>query len=211
MATSLASTRIGRRLRRQQFSRRRRAAVLGCALVAGTTTTMVSAALFTDATTVPGAAVDTSNVVLELAPTARVFSFTLAPGESFVTPLTVSNNGPLALRYAVRGNSDAADANFIAPRLRFTAKTGVTTCTTPGFAASGTVIAGPVTAASTTGTNVLGSPTQGGQTGDRVLGPGASEVLCLQTTLPADQRGDIGGRSTTVTYTFAAEQTANNP
>ena len=59
------------------------------------------------------------------------------------------------------------------------------------------------------GAQAVGDPTQGAQTGDRVLSASASEVVCIQVSLPlSDSTGQ--GLTTTATLNFIAEQTANN-
>ena len=64
----------------------------------------------------------------------------------------------------------------------------------------------------TTGTSAIwGSPVQGAQAGDRVLAAGANEVFCVNVTLPLAATNASQGATTTATFTFDAEQTANNP
>lgn len=62
-----------------------------------------------------------------------------------------------------------------------------------------------------TTTNIVGDPTQGAQAGDRVLAGGASETLCFKATLPLGTPNTYQGATTNITFTFNAEQTANNP
>ena len=64
---------------------------------------------------------------------------------------------------------------------------------------------------STTGVNVIGNPAQGAQTGDRTLNAGASETLCFNVSLPLSTGNAYQALSTTATFAFDAEQTANNP
>ena len=60
-------------------------------------------------------------------------------------------------------------------------------------------------------TAALGDPTVGAQAGDRTLAGLASEILCFQAALPAATGNAFQGATTTATFTFSAEQTANNP
>jgi hypothetical protein len=60
------------------------------------------------------------------------------------------------------------------------------------------------------GTSIIGDPTQGAQAGDRVLAAAADEVLCFHVLLPDTATDDVAGLTTTATFTFDAEQTANN-
>jgi hypothetical protein len=57
----------------------------------------------------------------------------------------------------------------------------------------------------------LGNPSQGAQTGDRTLAGGASEVLCFRVSLPLSAGNTLQGATSDATFTFDAEQTANNP
>jgi hypothetical protein len=57
----------------------------------------------------------------------------------------------------------------------------------------------------------IGDSTVGFQTGDRTLAGAASEILCFQATLPLATTITFQGATTTATFTFNAEQTANNP
>jgi len=57
----------------------------------------------------------------------------------------------------------------------------------------------------------FGDPTQGADTGDRVLVAGGSEVLCFRVSLPLSTDDTFQGATSTATFTFDAEQTANNP
>ena len=58
--------------------------------------------------------------------------------------------------------------------------------------------------------NLVGNPNQGSQAGDRTLNASASEVLCFYVTLDISAPNSMQGASTTSTFTFDAEQTANN-
>jgi hypothetical protein len=55
------------------------------------------------------------------------------------------------------------------------------------------------------------SPTQGADTGDRTLAASADEDLCFNVELPSATGNSFQGLTTTATFAFAAEQTANNP
>ena len=57
----------------------------------------------------------------------------------------------------------------------------------------------------------IGSTTQGAQAGDRTLAGCANEVLCFRVSLPLATGNTLQGMTSAVTFTFDAEQTANNP
>jgi hypothetical protein len=57
----------------------------------------------------------------------------------------------------------------------------------------------------------FGDVTQGTQAGDRTLNASTSENLCFAWDLPIGTGNAYQGATTTATFTFYAEQTANNP
>jgi hypothetical protein len=195
--------------------RERRRLLVGLLVVAvalAGLTTVVTGAFFTGTQSVTGNTFSTGTVKLGVSPSSAALTFsTMAPGDSVTAPLTVSNTGTLGQRYAVLSTTDATDADFLAAQLQMTIKSGVTTCTTAGFAATGSVLFGPGVLGSTTGTKVIGDAAQGAQAGDRSLAAGASEVLCAQVTLPTATGNAYQNAATTATLRFDAEQTTNNP
>ena len=57
----------------------------------------------------------------------------------------------------------------------------------------------------------VGSSAQGANAGDRNLAAGASEVLCFRVSLALSTGNAFQGATSAATFTFDAEQTANNP
>jgi hypothetical protein len=89
--------------------------------------------------------------------------------------------------------------------LTLTVKSGVTTCSNAGFGTDGSqVYTGSVTA------GAIGDTAQGSQAGDRTLNASANEALCFQVLLPTSATNSLQSLSATATFTFGAEQTANN-
>ncbi len=173
---------------------------------------MVTGAFFTDSQDVDGNTFSTGSVAIGVTPaTAAITMTNMAPGDTVTAPLTVANDGTLAQRYAMLSTTDAADANFLAAQLQMTIKSGVTTCSNAGFAATGTTVRPAGVLGSTAGTKVIGDAASGAQAGDRTLAAGASEVLCVQVSLPSSTGNSYQGKTTTATFRFDAEQTANNP
>ena len=166
-------------------------------------------ALFTDSASVAANTFSAGTVDITTSPTSALITFsTMAPGDKVTNPITVTNAGTLQLRYAV---TSTTSENTLAAQIDLTIKTGVTTCTNAGFDTDGTVRYGPGDLGSTTGVNVIGDPTQGSQAGDRTLNASASEVLCFQASLPLATGNSFQGLTSTATFAFQAEQTANNP
>lgn len=171
--------------------------------------TVSTLAVFTDSDSVAANTFTSGNVELTTSPTTALVTYSnMAPGDEVVNPITVTNAGSLDLRYALLSTTTE---NTLAGALQLTVKTGVATCTTGGFAGSGTVVYNAGVLGTTTGTKVLGDAAQGAQAGDRALAAGANETLCVRVNLPLSTTGSAyEGVTTTATFTFDAEQTKNN-
>jgi hypothetical protein len=122
----------------------------------------------------------------------------MVPGDTSTTTMNITNNGSATLRYSMA----ATATNLLGDTLTLTVKTQGTDCATFNGAT--------VLAATTLDGAAIGSATQGDQTGDRTLAPG-SEVLCFRFTLPTSADDALQGASSAATFTFDAEQVANNP
>ena len=174
-------------------------------------------ALFTDTQSVGANTFSTGTVDIATTPaTALVSAGPIAPGDPPVYgAIDVSNDGSLELRYALKSTTTE---NSLAPQLALTirgpAASGVG-CDDPGFATYGTgeiyTGAGGGPLGNTTGINIIGDPAQGAQAGDRILTGGASEFLCFKVDLPLLSTDNTAqGKTTTATFDFISEQTANN-
>jgi spore coat-associated protein N len=170
----------------------------------------MSLAIFTDSANVPNNTFTAGTVSITTDHTASaIVTFgNMAPGDQVTNPLLVTNNGTLQLRYAVTSTATNSDSKGLKDQLQLTVKSGVTTCTNAGFTGSGTTLySGDLD--SGVGGLLIGDPTSGSDTGDRTLSPG-SETLCFNVRLPVGTLNPFQGATTTATFTFAAEQTANN-
>jgi spore coat-associated protein N len=171
--------------------------------------TMSALAVFTDSQAVASNTFSTGNIDISTSPTSALVTFSsMMPGDQVTAPITVSNAGSGALRYAI---TSATTENPLAAQLDLTVKSGVTTCTNAGFSASGAVIYGPGDLGTMAGVNVVGNPAQGSQAGDRTLAASGNEVLCFNVSLPLSTGNAFQSLTTTATFTFQAEQTVNNP
>ena len=191
---------IGTTTAAARASWRRRAAIAAIAsLTLGTVgATAVSLATFTDSKTSSGSF--TSGTIVLGASPATLFTLTsIMPGDSGSASLTVSNAGTGQLRYAITSSSTNADSKNLRDQIALTVKAGA--C--PGTGAA--LFSGALSAAA------LGDVTAGNQTGDRTLAAAASEQLCFAWSLPIATGNAYQGAATTTTFTFTAEQTANNP
>jgi spore coat-associated protein N len=181
--------------------RRRRRAVL--ALLLGLTTIslgagMFSLAIFTDSAQSTGTFAS-GTIDITSSPTVAFTVTSMVPGDTQTAALTIANAGTAALRYALT----SVATNTLGDTLTLDVRTLGTSCAT----FDGSV----VLAATVLDGAAVGSPTQGAQAGDRSLAAAASEVLCFRVSLPIGTGNALQGQSSSATFTFDAEQTANNP
>ena len=170
---------------------------------------VASNAIWTDSEDVDANVFSTGTLDIGTSPTTALVTFSdMAPGDEVTAEITVSNAGSLDLRYAV---TSTTTEDTLAAQLDLTIKSGVTTCTNAGFDTDGTVVYATGDLGSTTGIDVIGDPTQGDDTGDRTLATSADEDLCFNVELPSSTGDSFQGLTSTATFTFAAEQTDNNP
>lgn len=166
-------------------------------------------AVFTSTANIGANTFTTGSVSLTTAPTTALVTFTdMAPGDQVTAPVTVTNAGSLAMRYAI---TSTTTENVLAAQLALTIKSGVTTCTNASFGATGTVIYGAGVLGNTTAVNAVGDPTQGSQAGDRTLAASANETLCFNVSLPLATGNTFQTLTSTATFAFVGEQTVNNP
>jgi hypothetical protein len=199
LATPTLRTRA-RRLSRGQTSGL--AVMLGALTLVSVGATASSLALFTSQTTNTGNAFTAGTIVLGTSPaTALLTASALMPGDTINGTLVVSNTGTGALRYSMSSSSTNADGKGLAPQMTLAVKTLGTSCA----AFDGTSIYSGTLAAA-----AFGSPTAGAQAGDRSLAAAATETLCFRSALDISTPNAFQGAATTTTFTFDAEQTANN-
>ena len=167
-------------------------------------------ALFTDSDPVGANSFTTGTLNLTASPASSAINYVnMVPGDTATQPLSVANGGSTPLRYAVRSTTTE---DVLAAQLDLTVKSGVSSCTTTaGFNATGTVIFGPGDLGSVATANLVGSAAAGANPGDRTLAAGAGETLCFHVELPVGSSNSFQGLSTTATFQFVSEQTANNP
>ena len=185
----------------QPTSRRRRRGIL--AILLGLTTISLGAGMFslaiftdTDASTGTFAA---GTIDIESSPTVAFTVTGMVPGDSNTQALTIDNAGTASLRYALSTTA----TNTLGDTLTLTIKTLGTSCAL----FDGT----SVLAATALDGAVVGNPTQGADAGDRTLAGAASEVLCFRVSLPLATGDSLQDATSSATFTFDAEQTANNP
>ena len=199
--------------------RRRRRQLIGLLFVAATVATIgagsFSLAIFTSTATVGANAFTTGTIVLGVAPATAIFtSASMMPGDSVPAAVagqavTVSNTGTGALRYAISGTSTDADSKHLNTQLLITVRQPDGNAGSSCTLMTGTQLFSAVV--TTAGVNMVGDPTQGNQAGDRALAAGTNETLCFKASLPIGTGNAFQAATSTYAFTFAAEQTANNP
>jgi predicted ribosomally synthesized peptide with SipW-like signal peptide len=173
----------------------------------------MSAALFTDQRTVNNT-FTAGSITLNAANIAALSltSTNVMPGDNITGSVVVQNDGTSQLRYSLTTSSTNVDTKSLRTVLTLTIK-GIDV-TTPGVPCDNfdgaSIVAATVLFNGTTNVG-FGSPTAGSQAGDRVLNAAANETLCLRVNLPSATGNAFQSASTTTTFTFDAEQTANNP
>jgi spore coat-associated protein N len=190
-----ATTDVDRNRRRR---RRGLIVLLLCLSVASLGAGAFSLAIFTDSDATSGT-FTAGTIDIATNPATLLTVANLMPGDSGSATLTVNNNGTGQLRYAMTSASTNADAKALRDQLQLTVRPGA--C--PSAAA--TIYTGALSAAA------FGSTVQGNQAGDRTLNAAASEQLCFGWSLALASGNAYQGATTTTTFTFTAEQTANNP
>ena len=209
MQTTMAPTRM----------RRRRRQLIGLLFVVATVATIGAAsfslAIFTSTATVGANAFTTGTIILGVAPATAIFtSASMMPGNSVPAgvpgqAVTVSNTGTGALRYAISGASTDGDSKHLNTVLLITVKQPDGNAGSSCTLMTGNTLFNAVVP--TAGVNMVGDPTQGQQAGDRALSTGTNETLCFKASLPIGTGNAYQASTSTYTFTFAAEQTANNP
>jgi spore coat-associated protein N len=181
--------------------RRRRSLIvlLLAALCLGTAS--MSLAQFTDSDTSSGS-FTTGTLDIATSPSTLFTVTAMVPGDTVNATLTISNGGTIQLRYAMTSSSTNTDTKALRDQLTLTIKTVGTSCAL----FDGTQLySGAVSGAA------FGSTSQGQQAGDRSLDAATSELLCFRVNLPLASGNGFQGATTSTTFTFSAEQTANNP
>jgi hypothetical protein len=134
----------------------------------------------------------------------------IMPGDTITDDVVVDNVGSAELRYAMTTSSTNADVLDLRDVLTLTVKgTDVSSPETPCDNFDGSTLV--MTTALGPSSGGFGNAAAGAQAGDRALAAGAQETLCFRVSLPLATGAAYEGATTTTTFTFDAEQTANNP
>jgi spore coat-associated protein N len=196
MDTQLTDHQIERRRKR----RRGMVALLGAISILTVGAGTISLAQFTDSATSTWA-FSTGTIDVSVSPAVLTAVTNMMPGDTATQALTVTNAGTGDLRYAM----STVATNALGSQLQLTVKTQ------DGGGGCAAFTGTSVLAITTLNGAAIGSSAQGANAGDRNLAAGVSEVLCFRVSLPLSTGNTFQGVSSAVTFTFDAEQTANNP
>ncbi len=176
----------------------------------GTFSAALSLAVFTDQETVDGS-FTSGSIVLDAAQIdALSLSISpLMPGDMITDDVVVENDGTAQLRYSISTATTDPDTKALRNALSLTVKTvDVTTPGTPCDNFDGTSL---YTGVLGPNTDAVRSPAAVAQAGDRTLAGLSNETLCFRVQLPLATANAYAAASAVTTFTFDAEQTANNP
>jgi camelysin-like metallo-endopeptidase len=185
---------------RRRKRRRGIVALLGAVSLLTIGAGSMSLALFTD-TTSSTWSFTAGTIDISTTPVAFAAINPLMPGDTNTQALTVSNGGTAQLRYAM----STVATNALGTAIQLTVKTEDAGGGCAAFTGTTVVASGNLNGAA------FGSNAQGAQAGDRTLNAGANEVLCFRINLPLSAPNSLQGATSAATFTFDAEQTANNP
>ncbi len=160
---------------------------------------LFSLAYFTDSDTSTGS-FSSGTIILNLS-TATVFNVSgMFPGDVQNATLTLTNAGTGQLRYSMTSAVNSGPS--LAGQLTAVVKSKGTSCAT---------FDGTTLYSGALGGAAFGDPSVTGTVGDPTLNSGNNTDLCFRVTMPALTGNTFQGASTSVTFTFDSEQTANNP
>jgi spore coat-associated protein N len=179
-------------------------------MLLGTFSAAMSLAVFSDQETVP-ATFSTGSIILD---DVQIDGLTLSisplmPGDTITDDVVVENDGTAQLRYSISTATTNPDTKLLRDALTLSVRTiDVTTPGTPCDNFDGTSLYSAVLGA---GSAAVGNPAAGAQAGDRVLNGLSNETLCFRIQLPLATGNAYSAATAVTTFTFDAEQTANNP
>jgi hypothetical protein len=182
---------------RRRKRRRAMVAILLSATLATFGAGAMSLAVFTDTQNVNGDW-STGTIILDVDAGVTFTADDILPGDKGTKTITVENNGTGDFRYSVSASA-TNDGSNLAAQIALTVREGACPST-------GTVVdSGSLQSVS------WGDPAQGVQSDERDVTAGSSEDLCFAWEFPLASGNGYPAKTTTVTYTFDAEQIANNP
>jgi len=161
-----------------------------------------SLAIFTDTAATTGSFASGS-IDITSSPTVAFTVTNMLPGDADTQALTIGNAGLSQFRYSMT----TAASGVLGSALQLTVKEKDTN--TAGCA---NFNGADVVTTTTLNGALIGVVTQGPDAGDRVLDGATNEILCFRVSFPGSITNPaLEAQTSNVTFTFNAEQVANNP
>jgi spore coat-associated protein N len=187
-------------IERRRKRRRGIVALLGAVSILTIGAGSMSLAQFTDSASSTWSFA-TGTVDITESPAVLTSVTNMVPGDTATQAVTITNAGTASLRYAM----STVATNPLGAQLQLTVKNQDAGGGCAAFTGTSVLAATALNGAA------IGSNAQGSNPGDRTLAAGATEVLCFRVSLALSTGNTFQGTSSAVTFTFDAEQTANNP
>jgi hypothetical protein len=184
--------------RRRTKQRRALLAILLASSLASLGAGAMTLAQFTDSDASTGSWTS-GTIILGVSPVTAFSVTNILPGDTANQTIVVSNTGTGAARYSLSTSATNTDTKGLAAQMTLLIQAG--TCASPGA----TLYTGAL------GSAALGSSAPGAQAGDRNVAAAASDSLCFTWSFPLASGNPFQAAATIATFTFASEQTANNP
>ena len=183
---------------RRRSRRRMLAALLMASAIATIGASAMTLAVFTDTQSATGSWTSGTIKLGAISPSTVFTATNILPGDGGSQTVVVSNAGTGELRYAMSSLSTSTDTKGLAGQMTLLVKVG--TCVAPGA----TIYTGSLSGA------FFGSNAQGQDTNDQVVPAASSQSLCFTWGFPIGSGNAFQSANASTTFTFDAEQTANN-
>ena len=173
---------------------------------------VASSALFTDTESTTAATITSGTISITAGGDYNSYfpTSSMMPGDDKYGIITIAN-GNGAARLSSTANWSVANALTTDLEIRMVSATSTSTCT------SSTDFSSPlngvtVKPASSSATSIVmfGDSTAGSQTGDQTLAVNTTYYYCVNIKMPSSMPTAAQGATSDLTFTFNAEQTANN-
>jgi len=174
---------------------------------------IASSALFTDTESTTAATITSGTIAITAGGDYNSYfpTSSMMPGDDKYGIITIAN-GNGAARLSSTANWSVANALTTDLEIRMvTLADSAATCTSSTDFSSPLNSAVKPASSSATSFAMFGSATAGNQTGDRTLAAGTTYYYCVNVKMPTDMPTAAQGATSNLTFTFNAEQTANNP
>ena len=172
---------------------------------------IASSALFTDTESTTAATITSGTIAITAGGDYNSYfpTSSMMPGDDKYGIITIAN-GNGAARLSSTANWSVANALTTDLEIRMVSATSTSTCTSStDFSSPLNSVVKPASS-SATSFAMFGSATAGDQTGDQTLAVNTTYYYCVNVKMPTSMPTAAQGDTSDLTFTFNAEQTANN-